>query len=773
MNSIYTMDSSPGWDLTGDFLQDAQAIYPDYNGLHSSRHDRDLAILKRLLRNMAIDFGNEQLALQAAILDHYRDVYLTGPQAANARSVLAYTLRAWLPFVAFRPFVIIDDGIDAPRWNAEVPEGPAPPQTIKPDPRFEDDDVDDEVDATSEAMRQRDREEYEAERGLRYVPWRAVPADAPRNHPLVLAQASIGLAGSANDLRQYLYEIDPILLLVPSVASPPDVEAILRSPAAERDQRLVELIKKATDNLEQSHRAFRSELRGHDPDWGTLRPLLDSAAALLRSEFAPSLGRFDRDIETLLTRIIDDLEPWTLRDTINTVALVATAAIVVATMGAALPAAGAAVAGVAVDAAALGLNVHLMRMENARRETLNAFSGIDVALTIAAPELNVTREILMVAATYAIGPVVGGMLKLGRRVLIRRALTRSRLAVQSAKSAESAAEKAAVKVLDDAKQQSTSGVMGRAIDEAVETERTRATHMTARSTEPSQRWTGERTITDTTKAGDRRATSTTPRSEQAPHGGSGDRVAADADTPEWPPEWSEPVDESARARSVAGHTAGQQPTRAGFLLDREQQDVVGALLGRPLQDPPLKPSRLPGSRGAEITTAREIGEDLKKRIAAHWDAALPEDCNSVLEAADKTLTKVFTEQPANANKFVRQHLFDLWRKRAMTQIAKDRQLVHDLREHAGIVLAKHPERQAKSLRLRGRDTAGERVHTWLDFDHAGIRHQDAVDAALQANDPNILARTVLSSELQLVTERENRIVLEALRKALRLLGVPI
>lgn len=224
-------------------------------------------------------------------------------------------------------------------------------------------------------------------------------------------------------------------------------------------------------------------------------------------------------------------------------------------------------------------------------------------------------------------------------------------------------------------------------------------------------------------------------------------------------------------REFGGGAAAQaapklaKPTARAFIfLTRLQPQVLGRLLGRPLSQ---SAARL-GTRAAQ--QAEDIAANIAARIRAHWDAALPKGVRSAADAAQRAFDELKRVNPANPNTFVRQRLYDAWRTRAMRRIYRDGALVRDLKEHAGIIVGRNPKTKTITIHVRTKSPTAKRVQTHLDFDHGATRHEDAVRAALRADDPRPLVSTVDSANLQLMTARENRNFIEALRKAEREMG---
>lgn len=202
-------------------------------------------------------------------------------------------------------------------------------------------------------------------------------------------------------------------------------------------------------------------------------------------------------------------------------------------------------------------------------------------------------------------------------------------------------------------------------------------------------------------------------------------------------------------------SAIKSPTIRGFrFLNRSQPQVLGRILGRLL-------NRSAEQVPAGLQSAEAVASDLVRRIRLHWDAAV----TGKRETADRAARRVFDElkrqNPEKPNEWVRGHLYDLWRKRALRRVHRDSMLRRELQERAGIIVGYNPKTDTYSLHIRTTAPRG----TPFDFDHAVIGHEEAVQRALATGDYRHLVSTVDSSNLQLLTARENRSFIEALRDA--------
>ena len=89
----------------------------------------------------------------------------------------------------------------------------------------------------------------------------------------------------------------------------------------------------------------------------------------------------------------------------------------------------------------------------------------------------------------------------------------------------------------------------------------------------------------------------------------------------------------------------------------------------------------------------------------------------------------------------------------------------ELKDEAGIIIGLNEKTGTITMHVRTKSPTAQRVQTHIDFDHANIRHADAVQSALATDDFRKLISTVSSDNLQLMTARENQEVIEEIRKA--------
>ena len=102
------------------------------------------------------------------------------------------------------------------------------------------------------------------------------------------------------------------------------------------------------------------------------------------------------------------------------------------------------------------------------------------------------------------------------------------------------------------------------------------------------------------------------------------------------------------------------------------------------------PEALTGRRASLLSESEVAAESLRRRVKAHWDAALPRRRKQTAEQAALDLLTELTKAPpkkGTLNSNIRDRLFDNWRERSLRRVAKDETLILDLEVQAGIVFA--------------------------------------------------------------------------------------
>lgn len=225
---------------------------------------------------------------------------------------------------------------------------------------------------------------------------------------------------------------------------------------------------------------------------------------------------------------------------------------------------------------------------------------------------------------------------------------------------------------------------------------------------------------------------------------------------------------SARARRGKATLDSPAPRRATpqvraaikneFGLEPEQARTLEYLLGKRFAD------EINVTGVGDIRKAQEAANRLRAAIKEHWDAALPPG-----QTRDDSLRSVYADLQAarrknpklNASRFVRNKLFANWRIRFMRRLGADRAFAAELELLTGVKLVMDGDVPKFLLEL---EIGGTTRRLGLDIDHDEMRLADAVAAA---RGPGDLRPIVDSESLQLLTPRENRTQIEALRKATR------
>ncbi len=408
-NRATSLDPAENINRRRRALERYQSAYPDSPIVPDERYWMDRSLFAIHLEETALEIADQTLQDMENVITFYRSRYLEGPSTDTAIRQLAFSIRAWLPFVSYAPFVILDD--DRQYWNDNVPEGPLPPDLPHPmPPPALREDIAPPV-SRLELQRRQDlaAQEYIERRlaedaGERYVSWRGVGerSRVPERSPRGLALLSLN-ENTSSDLRKTLYRRDPILVLFwKGLASPRELVEILQFRRWEELRRLVEL---ATSSLKPALREFRRAMRPREGQiqWQRFRPITNSAKSLIL-EGVPR----DSLLHNLADRIIRwNIEPlWTPQSRIMVAAMVASVAVTIVSGGLGLPAAGL-VAGLAIDLSATGLTTYFDYLDNQQTRQINQFGNIDAALQVATPEKNLTTEALFLAASYAVPMGVG------------------------------------------------------------------------------------------------------------------------------------------------------------------------------------------------------------------------------------------------------------------------------------------------------------------------------------------------------------------------------
>jgi hypothetical protein len=212
-----------------------------------------------------------------------------------------------------------------------------------------------------------------------------------------------------------------------------------------------------------------------------------------------------------------------------------------------------------------------------------------------------------------------------------------------------------------------------------------------------------------------------------------------------------------RFKRVAADSPKSVNALLSFGLGDQQARTLDQLLGQFFGEP----IKLVGRQ--ETREAQDAANKLIAAMKQHWDDAVPSG-----ETRASLLKKVYAEyraelkvRPDTSPQFIRAKLFDPWRKRFMASLGKDAALIAELRTATGIGIVTESGVTKFELRLKMGNTQAK---LGFDVDHAETRLSDAVRNAKRPED---LLSVIDSDGMQLLTPRENRREIEALRKATR------
>jgi len=437
---------------TEDFnyaLPEFRKVYPSPRDKPlKGHHANDVALFRKTYKKKAIEIGEAKYKSMQSVLSFYRYRYLKGPESQKNITQLAYSIRAWLPFVAYSPFLTLktrpdEDYNDERYWKDNVPNGFSPPDIsnvskhadffdkyVKPDP------IARTINPKS-AKRQRElvRKSIIAEHVKRnyYVSWREAPTS--QRDPRMLSMQSMArlFGGNSDQFRQFIYDRDPILLLLSHVTTPRQLEDILNKDPHPRDEALRKLVRKATDKLKPTADAFKRDLAKRPIPWDRYKPLLCVAKNVLFPMPIKNGLNYEKKktqaMHDLMNNFDRKLSPWTFEDTLNWMAIAASIGLTLLTVGTSLPLTVATVSAVSIDVGLVGWNTYQNHLENLERRKLNSFDHVDAALKIASPEMDLSNEALFLGVSYLAGPFLGvsvrSVKKVGGRVLKKRAAKRA------------------------------------------------------------------------------------------------------------------------------------------------------------------------------------------------------------------------------------------------------------------------------------------------------------------------------------------------------------
>lgn len=208
-------------------------------------------------------------------------------------------------------------------------------------------------------------------------------------------------------------------------------------------------------------------------------------------------------------------------------------------------------------------------------------------------------------------------------------------------------------------------------------------------------------------------------------------------------------------------------------LPLQQKETFGRLTGRLFTDSSQRvASKAASEASAELLrTAESQAANLRHRLEAHWARALPRRGKQTAEDTAMELLKEVSKEGLTggaANREIREKFLNRWRERFLRSVAKDTELVKDMRTQAGVIFNPNPGPKGNSFGVPFRDANGGVSLVGLDVDHAIVGHSEAVIDALRTGDSRFLTSAVDAKNLQLLTQRENRNFIETIRTDNRL-----
>lgn len=452
--------------FVGDKLEgydEFKRVYPDAAfDNRSPRFENDKTLFKRYLLDATGFIAENQLNRMKAIVAEYEYRYLASEGILTA---LALSVRAWLPFVSHASFVSLTDQQDVDEWNSSIPTDPPPleslPEANGQEPMSDASSNDIVQTETSDKAVSRDEPEYSTpddllpletlpeedivteealsensgltetsdraqkapspeEKALSsYTPWRFMTSEDRADSPRRRALKNKGFE-SDNELRDFLYANDPILILLPKFASPLQLLKILKSDPADREKSLRALAVQAIAYLRKGQEAFEEDIRPiidyykeqrtmipDDVPWQRLTPIRKAAKVflILGANFAENSPLYK-----YAGQVFEDLEPITLEDKIGYALFGVSIIATVLTAGTALPVTVTvfidAVA-TTIDLAGFAVSTYVKALENEERGLRNRFVSVDAALEVASPQINLATDAAFLAASYLIPAGIG------------------------------------------------------------------------------------------------------------------------------------------------------------------------------------------------------------------------------------------------------------------------------------------------------------------------------------------------------------------------------
>ena len=526
-----------------------------------------------------------------------------------------------------------------------------------------------------------------------------------------LAKKSYG-GVSDDEFATVVNSSHPVIGIITAVSRPEEIWSILTLDPIERNQQLEQIIREVEAHLRKSSLDFLKALE--ERDWETVGPLLDFA----RDDLFPDL-KLDRSERIICDSLTKDIKGWSVRDVLTAAVIAASLAIAVLSMGSGAGVVALAFrASVGIDISSIGADLLITYNENQERKSINSYVALNQNLKAAA-----APDSLALRAAFAAGAMFLGYYAVP--ALLKRVSGGGAVAdTPSNFTPEKIPDEPLVSISPP--EQSFSNP---AAPDAMNFTEPNTGALRGGSDEAAQ----SRLLDDSRMVGSRSISENPP-------------PITDREIDEAFAEW---VPESGVSPAPA---VSASISSIDIPLTADQMAKLAQILGRTW-----------GAAGGDALAPR-----IMRRLAEHWDSALPRrGQENLAEAVLRVFNRVQRRAPDNINRYVRRILFSLWRRRFITRVNRDPQLVADLAS-AGIIFRRSPGRGRNSFSLRA-EINGETHWIGLDIDHAFTRHEDAIIRAFDPATPRAealasLESTVSSSNLQFLTARENQVAIEALRR---------
>ena len=531
----------------------------------------------------------------------------------------------------------------------------------------------------------------------------------------------------------------------------------------------------------------------NERDWETIEPVLHSAKWLLfpnaslpdrksaqrrhqiGQNFPLAANNRDNPLHLACDNEISMIMGLTLRRIAFSIALVVSIVATVYSAGFATPVVAGVIdaALIAMDVALVGLEAaYLLWFENPQRQRINRIAVIDYSLSAAQDEESVTRAVGWNLLFLLGPPVAVTLVRSARNRLLARAVRNIPLPnpsgiAEETVEATSRARRSVTRRDQAGESATTRPGSGRPTgEEASLSQESRATPA-RQPPQGAMTRRGQAGETATTRPGSGRPTgeeaslSQESRATPARQPSQGARAVAN----EFDDDFERAIVETAGVDPIPELPP---PPLDRFDLPEAQKETFGAFLDRLFTDHSASPVHVRNPRRqALLQQSFTRAANLRARLQTHWDGALPRrGTQSLAEAVLSVLQRLRarTATTVTENQWIRRALFNLWRRRFIKSVARDHALVRDLESQAGIIFNLRPGRGGNAFSIPAIDHDGGRVLVGLDVDHGVIRHEDAVRRALQTGDASHLESTVDSSNLQMMTARQNQTVIETLRR---------